>query len=342
MKTTTPKTSRRLGCLKILGRGLAAVVLLLVVLAAVGYAYEHYAAARDNALYPPPGRLVEVDQHKVHLYCTGSGAPTVILEAAANSSSLDWCLVQPEIAKFTRVCSYDRAGFGWSELGPPPRTAQRAAEDLHSVLSAAGESGPYILVGASYGAHISRLFAHQYPAEVAGLVLADARPERLFSIPAIRQQSQSSLGISKVVAFLGEFGLLRPFIAWAPDKLMPAAALPYYQAQPGSFAIVFQAKFTQAMDAEAQAIDASDAEVAEVGSLGDLPLIVIRHGKPMFSSLPPAERDAMEQQWTVFQEEIARQSTAGKVIVAENSGHLMQLEQPQVIVEAVKQVLKQP
>jgi hypothetical protein len=121
------------------------MVVLLVALAGVGYIYERYASARDMRLYPPPGQMYEVDQHQMHLYCTGAGSPTVILEAQATSSSVDWGLVQPEIAQWTRVCSYDRAGFGWSELGPEPRTAQHEAEELHQLLEAAGESGPYIL-----------------------------------------------------------------------------------------------------------------------------------------------------------------------------------------------------
>ena len=342
MKSASPKHSRRQGCLRILLRGLAAIALLLAILAGAGYAYEHYAAARDKELYPPPGRWVEVDKHNVHLYCTGTGLPTVILEAQANSSALDWGYVQPEIAKSTRVCSYDRAGFGWSELGPPPRTAQREAEELHSILSVAGESGPYLLVGASYGGHIVRLYAHQYPAEVAGIVLVDTRPEQFFSIPAIRQQANSSLGFLQVMAFLGDFGLSRPFIAWMPEKMIPAAAVPLYAARPGSYAIVFQSKLWHASYAEAQVMDISDAEVAAIGSMGGLPLVVIRHGKPMFSSLPAADASAMEQKWQVFQEEIAGQSTSSRMVVATDSGHGIQFEQPAVIVEAVQQLLKQP
>jgi pimeloyl-ACP methyl ester carboxylesterase len=197
-------------------------------------------------------------------------------------------------------------------------------------------------VGASYGGHIVRLYAHQYPAEVAGIVLVDARPERLFSIPAVRQQANSALGFLQVIAFLGDIGLSRPFIAWAPEKMIPAAAVPLYRARPGSYAIVFQAKLWHASYAEAQMMDTSDAEVAAIGSLGDLPLIVLRHGKSMFGSLPPADAAAMEQQWQAFQEEMAGQSTSSRIVVAANSGHAIQVEQPAVIVEAVQQLLGQP
>jgi pimeloyl-ACP methyl ester carboxylesterase len=330
------------GCLRWLARGLSGIALLLLALACMGYVYEHYAAARDRERYPPPGQWVAIDGHKLHLYCTGVGMPTVILEAQANSSSLDWGYVQPEVAKFTRVCSYDRAGFGWSDLGTPPRTAQREADELHQLLRAAGETGAHILVGASYGGHIVRLYAHTYPQEVAGVVLVDARPEKFFTIPAIRQQANGTLGFLKVISVLGEFGLSRPFMAWMPEKMIPAAAAPLYNVRPGSYAIVFQSKLWHASYGEASAIDASDAEVAAAGSMGDLPLVVIRHGKTMFGSLPPAEANAMEQKWQAFQGEMAEQSTQSQLMVAEASGHGVQLEQPLIIVDAIRQLVTRP
>jgi pimeloyl-ACP methyl ester carboxylesterase len=337
-----PKHSKLKGCLQILARGFVGIGLLIVALAVVGYAYEHYASEQDMKRYPPPGRRIEVNNHRLHLYCTGTGSPTVILEAQANSSSLDWGYVQPPIAQLTRVCSYDRAGFGWSELGPQPRTARQAADELHSLLNEAGEQGPYILVGASYGGHIVRMFAHDYSEQVSGVILVDARPEKLFSIPAIQQQARSAFGPMRVIVFLGELGLSRPLIATIPEKMMPSAAVPLYKSHPGSYEIVFQHKLWYAAYAEAQAMETSDAQVAAIGSMGNTPLIVIRHGKPMFSSLPPQEAEEGEQKWQAFQEEIARQSSAGRIIVAEASSHLIQGEQPGIIVEAVQQLLNGP
>lgn len=337
-----PKRSKLKGCLRILARGFMGMVALIIILAVVGYVYEHYASEQDMKRYPPPGQLILVEDHKLHLYCTGSGSPTVILEAAAQSSSLDWGYVQPPIAKLTHVCSYDRAGFGWSELGPQPRTAQQEADELHSLLDEAGEQGPYILVGASYGGHIVRLFAHDYPEQVSGIILADARPEKLFSTPAIQQQARASLGFLRVIVFLGEFGLSRPLIATIPDKMIPPAAVPLYKSHPGSYKIVFQHKLWYASYAEAQAMETSDAQVAAIESMGDTPLIVIRHGKSMFGSLSPQAAAEMEQKWQAYQEEIARQSSTGRIIVAEASGHGIQLEQPAIIIESVQQLLQSP
>ena len=330
------------GCLHILSRGLVGFVISIAALAGVGYVYEHYAAARDMKRYPPPGRWIKVNNHKLHLYCTGTGATTVILEAQATSSSFDWGYVQPALAQFTRVCSYDRAGFGWSELGPEPRTAQQAADELATLLKGAGEQGPYIMVGASYGGHIVRIFAHDHSDAVSGVILVDARLEKLFSIPEIQQQAKVSLGFSRVIAVLGDLGLSRIFIAAMPDKMIPPYAVSLYNSYPGSYEIVFQSKLWHAAYAEARAMEQSDAQVAAIGSMGDMPLIVIRHGKPMFGSLSPEAAQEMELKWQAFQEEMAKQSTAGEVIVAEASGHGIQAEQPAIIVEAVQQLLKSP
>ena len=137
------------GCL---GRSLIGLLIFLVVLLVTGAIYQAVASANDLKKYPPPGTLIDMGGYKLHLYCTGerkTSQPTVVLEAGSGSASPDWGLVQPEIAKVTRVCSYDRAGYGWSDPGPLPRTSQRFAEELHTLLDKAGEEGPYITFGAS-------------------------------------------------------------------------------------------------------------------------------------------------------------------------------------------------
>ncbi|HXH24003.1 MAG TPA: alpha/beta fold hydrolase, partial [Vicinamibacterales bacterium] len=108
---------------------------------------------------PPPGELISIGTHRLHLNRQGSGRPVVVFDAALGASSLSWTLVQPEVARLTRTCAYDRAGFGWSEAGPLPRTAGRIADELHALLHAAGEPPPYVLVGHSYGGLVTRIFA---------------------------------------------------------------------------------------------------------------------------------------------------------------------------------------
>src|SRR5262249_31931320 len=130
----------------------------------------------------PPGRLIDVGGRKLHARCTGAGAPTVVLEAGRSAFAMDWALVQPEIARTNRVCSYDRAGHGWSDPGGAD-TAERAVADLHALLQAVGEKPPYVLVGASRGGLFVRLYDVRYPGEVTGMVLVDpAHEDRLFTM----------------------------------------------------------------------------------------------------------------------------------------------------------------
>lgn len=333
--------SKPTGCLRRLLGSLVVLIVLAVLLAVFGFSYEHYASDRDSNRYPPLGRLIDVENHQMHLYCTGTGAPTVVLESQANSSAIDWGYVQPEIAKFTRVCAYDRAGFAWSEAGPQPRTARQAAKELELLLRIAGESGPFVLVGASYGGHVVRVFANDYPDQTAGVVLVDARPERLFSIATIRQQANAGLGIVGGLAALSDFGFARLFIALVPERMIPPAGVPIYKAKPGSFSIVFQSKMWHASSDEAHAMDTSDEQVAAIQSMNDIPLIILRHGKSMFGSFAPDEAARMEAQWQAFQEEIAAKSSRSQIVVATSSGHLIQVEQPAIIVDAVHQLSAQ-
>lgn len=146
-------------------------LIVLGVLILIGATYQGVATAIERRRYPHPGKLVDVGGHQLHISCLGEGSPTVVLEAPAASMSGVWGWVQSEIAKTTRVCSYDRAGLGWSEAGDLPYDPGRVPEELRRLLAEAKEPGPYVLVGHSLGASFVRRFASLYPAETAGLVL---------------------------------------------------------------------------------------------------------------------------------------------------------------------------
>ena len=166
----SPSKRRGRGCLVWLG-GSVAVLLGLMLL---GAGYESVAEAADVRAYPPPGQLVDVGGYRLHLHCVGTGSPTVVIEAGLGDWSASWSSwVQPEAARTTRVCTYDRAGMGWSEAGPLPRTAEHFAAELHTLLHQGGVPGPYVLVGHSMGGLPVRVFAHAYAAEVAGVVLIE-------------------------------------------------------------------------------------------------------------------------------------------------------------------------
>src|SRR5947209_14532237 len=162
-------------------RFLGILSLTLVGLLLLGLLSQAIASAVDASHYPPPGKLVDIGGYRLHINCTGTGSPTVILDAGLGSTSLDWSKVQPGVARFTRVCSYDRAGYGWSDSGPGPRTSQQIVKELHLLLVHAQINGPYVLVGHSVGGLNMRLYAYRYPQEVAGMVLLDSTSEHQFA-----------------------------------------------------------------------------------------------------------------------------------------------------------------
>jgi pimeloyl-ACP methyl ester carboxylesterase len=146
---------------------LAAIIGLVV-------AAQLHAQTQLSQGYPPSGRLVDIGGRKLHLHCTGKGNPTVILMAGGGAFSIDWTLVQPRVAEKTRACSYDRAGLGWSDPGPADETVEQTIVDLHALLRAAREEGPYLLVGASIGGIFIEAYQRAYPEEVAGLVFTNS------------------------------------------------------------------------------------------------------------------------------------------------------------------------
>lgn len=194
-----------------------AVILIVILLA--GATYQGVATAVERRKYPHPGSLVDVGGHQLHIYCTGENrrpGPTVILEAPEGGMSAEWGWVQAEVSRSRRVCSYDRAGLGWSEAGDQPYDPGRVPEELHQLLRNADVPGPYILVGQSLGAAFARLFAARYPKDVAGLVLID--------FPTADEPNETRMAAAS--PWLARTGLLRASGIWA-DR---AAGLPEQQA----------------------------------------------------------------------------------------------------------------
>lgn len=159
------------------GYALGVIVSVVVFTLLVGTAYQWAENRDDLRAYPAPGKFLDVGGHRLHLWCTGAGSPAVVLEAGLGGSALQWSRVQPEIARTTRVCSYDRAGMGWSDLGPNPRSAAQIVSELHTLLQAAHVTAPYVLTGHSSGGLYIRLYASTYPTDVVGMVLVDAAHE---------------------------------------------------------------------------------------------------------------------------------------------------------------------
>jgi pimeloyl-ACP methyl ester carboxylesterase len=162
-----------------LNRALRVLITIITALLFAGFLYENISETRERRFHPMPGELVDVGGYKMHIDCIGQGSPTVILDAGLGDSFVSWSKVQPRIAKFARACSYDRAGIGYSDPSPRPRTSKDFAEELHILLHNAGIPPPYLLVGHSMGGFDVRLYASLYPSEVAGMVLVDSsHPEQ--------------------------------------------------------------------------------------------------------------------------------------------------------------------
>ena len=296
-----------------------------------------------NPISPPPiGKLIDVGGHRLHIYAAGEGSPAVVFESGGGSWSLDWHLVQSEAAKFTRACSYDRAGFGWSESGPKPRTSLQIATELHTLLERSEVEKPCILVGASFGGHTVRLFAKYYPDEVAGIILLDARHEAIDSKmpPAWKKMESAGKGMNQVMLLASKAGALNLLGRMMGEKAAPptVSKLPA-ELRTIYLSVGYQPKYFQSNLDELAAIAESDRQVSASGNLGSLPLIVVRHGMPdLFARMPADQAVKAEQVWQELQADLARLSSNSRLLVAEKSGHGIQTDQPELVVAAIRQM----
>jgi len=307
------------------------------------FSSEGHVSASSTRSFPPPGQLFPVAGHQMHINSTGQGAPTVILEAGGGSWSLEWHLIQEKVASFTRVCSYDRAGFGWSESGPKPRHAEAMTDELTTLLHASQHRGPYILVGASFGGHVARLFAARHPRETVALILLDARHEDMNMPPSWKRLERSAAVAQRVMLFLSKAHLLSLAGRIGGQGSMPPAAkaLPLNM-RDVYLAVGFQPKYFEANLAELESIAQSDAQVRNAARPTDIPLAVIRHGIPdLFAAMSPADAEKAETTWQKLQEDLAALSNRSSLIVADLSGHAIQLDQPDLVVETIREMVVQ-
>ncbi|HUO17874.1 MAG TPA: alpha/beta hydrolase [Verrucomicrobiae bacterium] len=313
-----------------LRRILAALVFLCLTIIVAGFLYENISEARDRRFNPMPGQLVDVNGLHMHIDCSGQGAPTVVLDSGLGDSYVSWRKVQPEIAKFTRVCSYDRAGLGYSDSTPQPRTSKVIAEQLHALLQAAGVAPPYIMVGHSMGGYDVRLFASLYRDEVVGMVLVDAShpdQEHRFT-PELRSMEGSWMREAEFLAYATPFGIPRLLSFCESQPIERAADCNFHSAREGL--------------AELKAFPQSAAEAAATGPFGDMPLIVLSHDPDKPSAELPAEvAKSTNEAWEKMQEELAHLSTRGSRQVAKGSAHYIQNDRPDIVIAAVRDVLNQ-
>jgi pimeloyl-ACP methyl ester carboxylesterase len=273
-----------------------------------------------------PGRLVEIDSHRLHIQCSGPGVsgpegPTVILEAGLGGIALEWAMVQAGLARDHRVCSYDRAGMGWSEIGPLPRTSERLVDELHELLSEAEVPGPYVLVGHSFGGYTVQLFASRYPALTAGLVLVDAsHPDQIdrYAAPPVKT-TIAPRGRLMILMAVGVPEQLSASQRWLAQRLATAH------------------KARLAVTRELEGFRASAAQLQAAGPLPPVPLVVISRG---LQKWPDDERGTLKENlWQELQADLARRGTPGVQLIARRSGHHVHLDQPELVIHAVRAVV---
>jgi pimeloyl-ACP methyl ester carboxylesterase len=301
---------------------------LILVLAFAGFLYENVSEARDRRFNPMSGRMVDVGGYKMHIDCSGEAGPAVILESGLGDTYLSWRKVQPQIAKFARVCSYDRAGLGYSDASSQPRTSKVIAEELHTLLQAAKVAPPYVLVGHSMGGFDVRLFASLYRSEVAGMVLVDAsHPDQQNRLPPeLRNLVGSSLRESEFLEYSMPLGVPRLLALCDDAPAIRAVECNFHTAR-------------ENVD-EMKAFAESAAETAATGALGDLPLAVLSHDPERPSAeLPPDLAKPTNEAWERMQEELAHLSTRGTQAIAKNSAHYVQIDRPELVIEAVRMVV---
>ncbi len=255
------------------------IVVSFFVLLVGGTIYQQIATKRDDLQYQPVGKMIDVGGYNLHMIDSHVGKVTVVIDSGAGGKTLDWCLVQPEIAKFARVITYDRAGYAWSDASPLPRTSENIVKELHTMLHNANVPAPYILVGHSFGGMNMRLFAAQYPDEVAALILVDAAHEDLYEKMPMLKPNMMLLNSVVMASYAGIFRLLDliPMVHNRAD-----ASIEKYPGFLRSICDIqnLSTKYINAMTQESLQLEESCKQLkANGGSLGDKPLIVISAGK---------------------------------------------------------------
>jgi pimeloyl-ACP methyl ester carboxylesterase len=287
---------------------------------------------------PPRGKLLDVGNRKIHMNCTGSGSPTVVMEAGASAFSIDWLLVQPEIARSNRVCAYDRAGHAWSEQSTSIPTAARIAADLHAALRAAGEAPPYVMAAASMGGIYARIYQAEYPSEVAGMVFVDPVTEdRLYTFFRGQGVMIASLTAEELKSTIrpGTIRLSRR----PPQKGSPFDRLPgdlyELRVQLDTRLIASQ---PETLTSE-QLLESSEGERAALARLmemrkssehylGSLPVVVLTRGLDSNEDFRKAHAG------------LAALSTNSRHTIVADAGHEIHLFKPAAVIQAIRDVLE--
>jgi pimeloyl-ACP methyl ester carboxylesterase len=329
------------------------ILAMLVTVLAAGVLYQRLGVTRQRRQFPPPGAMLDVGGHRLHVTCRGTGTPVVLLESAIAASSLSWALVEPAVAASTRVCTYDRAGLGWSDLPSRPRSFERIVDDLCTLLDHVGpreseKREKYVLVGHSFGTFVVRAFAMRRPELVAGLVLVDPALEWLTTNPERARLLWGGRKMSRLGALLAHLGVVRASLALltggAPGaarqfaKVFGPTAAHTLERLVGEVrklppelhqtvrAIWCQPKCFHAMGDHLRVLERDAAHLNAVVTPRDIPVVVISSGGQ------PAEQLAAHRL-------LAHASDRGRHVIATQSAHWIQFDEPELIIDAINDMV---
>ncbi|HEY9694085.1 MAG TPA: alpha/beta hydrolase [Oculatellaceae cyanobacterium] len=322
------------------------IISLLLILLLTTSIYHTVASKIEKDKYPPPGQLIDVGGYKLHLYSIGEGSPTVIFDHSLGSLGWSNYLVFNEIAKITRVVVCDRAGYGYSETSPKPRTSAEIVQELHTLLTKADIPQPYIFVGDSFGGYTARLYADKFPNQVVGMVLTHALHEDTvlnfpFSIIVMKivfligfklTQISAYLGMIRLSGLMGLFEFFKKELRQFNENDLIRLKMSFYSA-----------KHWEAMFREVKDITSSSKQIKNTGSLSNLPLVVIsvQHflKRSLLTFFLPLRQ--VDEAWTKMQPELLKLSSNSKQIIAANSGHFVWIDEPEVMIKAINELIEQ-
>ena len=325
-----------------------AIVTLLLALAAAGAIYQRIGAARSRSRFVPPGVLFDVGGHRLHVVCGGAGGPGVLFESGIAASSVSWALVLPEIAKFTMTCAYDRAGFAFSDVASSPRTFDRILDDLSGVLAHVGMRHPCVLVGHSFGGLIVRGYAARHPDNVAGIVMIDPPTEWIDPGPQHVRLIRGARGLSTIGAWLAQMGVVRACLMLLSSG-RPGA--------PRQFVRVFgptAARTVERLVGEVRKLPADIHPVVQAlwcdpkcfRAMADHLLVLQREGAAIAAMAPPPQIPVVvisgghqTPETIAAQRRFADASLKGRHVIADESGHWVPFDQPELIVAVVRDLV---
>ena len=326
-----------------------AILGLLVALAVLGALYQAVGTKRSAAYLAPPGRLIDAGGHRLHVVCRGTGSPVVLLESGIAASSLSWALVQPQVATYTQVCAYDRAGLGWSDVASCPRTFTRIVDELDAVLMHVAARERCVLVGHSFGSFVVRTYAARHPAHVAGIVLIDPPTEWLDPTPQRARMLRGAIYLSRIGAVLARLGIVRACAALLTGGV-PAA--------PRAFVKIFgppTARTLERLVGEIRKLPPETHPIVQAlwcqpkcfHSMAEHLSVLERSGLTMSALAPPIEvptivissRDQPHEQITAHRL-LAEGSLRGRHVVAARSGHWVVFDEPELVATVIRELVE--